>query len=121
MVQIIFSLLAIIAACSVAYKFSARSVGLPTRRYAEPFQKEAPSTARELSQFKNKIPFSDEIYEEIKFVIAVLQQKASNVDKVLKQEDASKFVVAVAAILEDAHKYGPPPRPKPIPEDAPPI
>lgn len=67
-----------------------------------------------MSQFKNKVPFSEDIYDHIKFVLSALSEKMRTKDAVLSSKDADRFVVAVAEILEDARKYGPPPRPKKI-------
>ena len=44
--------------------------------------------------------------------------KSSSMSAVLTQEDADRFVLAVEEIIVDAHKYGPPPRPKPRPLEA---
>ena len=76
------------------------------------FVKQTPQTPREMSAFKNKIPFSDHMYDHLKFVVGVISAKMANPEGVLSRVDANKFVIAVAEIIEDAHMYGPPPRPQ---------
>lgn len=69
-----------------------------------------PKTARERAQFKNKVPFSEEIYETIKRSIELLSER-KNSGQNLSVDDAKWLKDAVEVIIADAHKYGPPSRP----------
>eukprot|EP00601_Ochromonadales_sp_CCMP2298_P012832 CAMPEP_0173250236 /NCGR_PEP_ID=MMETSP1142-20121109/19471_1 /TAXON_ID=483371 /ORGANISM="non described non described, Strain CCMP2298" /LENGTH=112 /DNA_ID=CAMNT_0014182969 /DNA_START=85 /DNA_END=423 /DNA_ORIENTATION=+ len=67
-------------------------------------------TARERAQFKNKVPFAPETYEVIKAAILLLTKRTSGGEK-LTFEEAEWFRDAVDAIVDDAYKFGPPPKP----------
>jgi hypothetical protein len=70
----------------------------------------AAKTARDMTDFKNKVPFSAEIYETIKGSIEVLNTRIQGQEP-LTREEAEWLILAVDEIVADAHKYGPPPRP----------
>ena len=61
------------------------------------------------NQFKNQVPFSNEMYETIKTAVELLSGRsdASN-PAMLTSEEANWFADAVEAIIEDANMYGPP-------------
>ena len=73
-----------------------------------------PKTARERVSFKNKIPFTDDMYETIKRAIELLSKRARTdpAPEKLTVDEAEWFKGAVEIILEDAKKFGPPPRPE---------
>ena len=67
-------------------------------------------TAREKASFSNKIPFSEDMYKVLKTSIELLSRRST--DKVpVSKEEAQWFADAIDVIIDDAKKYGPPPRP----------
>lgn len=67
-------------------------------------------SAREMAKFKSKIPFDDNMYEVLKTAITLLSKRTTTTDP-LSAEEATWLVDAVDLIIEDAKKFGPPPRP----------
>ena len=59
-------------------------------------------------EFKNKVPFSDDIYATIKTAVSLLSARSSKEKTLLTQDEADWLVDAVEVILEDANRYGPP-------------
>ncbi len=59
-------------------------------------------------EFKNKVPFSKDMYETIKTAVNLLSARSSADKTLLTSEEADWFSDAVEAILEDANMYGPP-------------
>lgn len=58
-------------------------------------------TAREMTMFKNKVPFEEDVYETIKFVIETLNTRMK--DKIpLSQDVLRKFEQAVEVIIQDS-------------------
>jgi hypothetical protein len=76
----------------------------------KPWKKYVPRNAREMASFKNKIPFSETMYEKIKVTIELLNERARTGNP-LNQEQINTLRANTALIIEDAHKYGPPERP----------
>jgi hypothetical protein len=70
---------------------------------------EGKKTARERAQFKNKVPFGEETYEVIRAAILLLSKRSAG--EKLTVEETEWFRDAVEAIVEDANKFGPPPKP----------
>ena len=70
-----------------------------------------PKTARDRASFKNKVPFSEEIYETLKTGIELLSERVKSKSP-LTLEEANWLQNAAEVIIEDANKYGPPERPK---------
>ena len=81
-----------------------------------------PKTARERVSFKNKVPFSDDMYETLKRTIELLSKRArTDPDpEKLTVDEAVWLKGAVEVILEDAKRYGPPPRPERVAQPPPP-
>lgn len=73
-----------------------------------------PKTARERVSFKNKIPFSDDMYETLKKTIEMLSKRARTdpPPEPLTVEEAKWFAKSIETILADAKMYGPPARPE---------
>lgn len=59
-------------------------------------------------EFKNKVPFSGDMYETIKTAVGLLSARSSADKTLLTSEEAEWFSDAVEAIIEDANMYGPP-------------
>lgn len=77
-----------------------------------------PKTAREKAQFKNKIPFDENMYEVLKTAIELLSKRINGPEP-LSADEAGWLLNAVEAILADANMYGPPPKPpKSAPEES---
>lgn len=73
-----------------------------------------PKTARERVSFKNKVPFSDDMYATLKRAIELLSERVRTdpPGQPLSKEDAAWLSTAVEAIIADAKKFGPPSRPE---------
>ena len=69
-----------------------------------------PKTARDKASFKNKIPFNEDMYEILKSSIEILSDRM-NTKQPLTTEQAVWLSNAIEIIIEDANKYGPPPKP----------
>ena len=85
-----------------------------TRLYNEnetkAWQMAEPKTARERASFSNKIPFSEDMYKVIKKAIEILSKRSTDKTPITKAE-AQWFTDAIDIIIDDAKKYGPPPKP----------
>lgn len=68
-----------------------------------------PRTARERASFKNKIPFSESMYEVLKTSIQLLTERMKS-KAPLTIDEANWLSQAVETIIEDANMYGPPAR-----------
>ena len=82
--------------------------------------KPEPKTARERVSFKNKVPFSDDMYSTLKRAIELLSDRvrvdlSATQGVPLSKDDAAWLATAVEAIITDAKMYGPPVRPERIP------
>lgn len=77
-----------------------------------------PKSARERVAFKNKVPFSEEMYGTIKSAIELLSKRSRSdpAPEVLSVEEATWLRGAVDRIIDDAKMYGPPARPERKPE-----
>ena len=75
------------------------------------FKKYVPKNAREMSQFRNKIPFGDEMYDTLKWTVGTLSERMKSKDKPLDMATIDKLDQAIEEIIADAHMYGPPKRP----------
>ena len=73
-----------------------------------------PKNARDKASFKNKVPFSEEIYETLKTSVELLSERIKS-NKPLTVQQAEWLANAVEVIIQDANMYGPPERPKRIP------
>lgn len=73
-----------------------------------------PKSARERVAFKNKVPFSEEMYGTIKSAIELLSKRSRSdpAPQVLSVEEATWLRGAVDRIIDDAKMYGPPARPE---------
>ena len=65
-------------------------------------------SARDMASFKNKVPFSEDIYETIKFTIQTLSDRMKDKQPVTP-EVLAKLEDAVEIILQDARLPPPPP------------
>lgn len=74
-----------------------------------------PKTARDRVAFKNKVPFTDDVYETLKKCIELLSKRTRSnpAPEMLTVEEAAWFKNAVESVIADAKLYGPPPRPPP--------
>jgi hypothetical protein len=70
--------------------------------------------------FKNKVPFTEDVYETMKKAIELLSKRARTdpPPEILTVEEAKWFKSAIEVIIADAKKYGPPPRPARKPADS---
>lgn len=87
----------------------------PQSKQAWPAQVE-PKTARERASFKNKVPFSEHMYETLKTTIQMLSDRIKTSNPLSVQE-SEWLQTAVELIITDANLYGPPEKPKRIEED----
>ena len=91
----------------------------------------SPKSAKEKASFRNQVPFKDDVYGTLKGSIELLTKRlAMNKDlsgveisklsideraamalKSLTVDEAQWLVDAVEVIIDDAYRYGPPPRP----------
>lgn len=86
-----------------------------TRLYSEENEKKAwqmveAKTAREKASFSNKIPFNEDMYKVLKKAIELLSKRSTDKTPVTKNE-AEWFADAINVIIDDAKKFGPPPKP----------
>jgi hypothetical protein len=65
-------------------------------------------SAKAKQEFKNKVPFSDDVYETIKAAVNLLSARSSKERTLLTRDEADWFAEAVEVIIEDANRYGPP-------------
>lgn len=76
--------------------------------------RDEPQTARERAQFKNKVPFDEDIYEVMKATLKLFTKRIGNSERMpqkLSVEEAQWLQSAVEMIIEDARMYGPPEKP----------
>ena len=89
---------------------------LPLWNTKQPWQdnRPEPKSARERVAFKNKVPFSEEMYGTIKSAIELLSKRSRSdpAPQVLSVEEATWLRGAVDRIIDDAKMYGPPARPE---------
>lgn len=76
----------------------------------QPFQMVEPRTARDRALFKNKVPFSEDMYQTIKRMIELLSERVDS-QNALTVDDAKWFKSIIDDVIEDANMYGPPARP----------
>jgi hypothetical protein len=69
-----------------------------------------PKNSREMAKFKNKVPFSEDIFEKIKYSVSLLTERMKK-EKPLDIAAIDKLDTYIDEIIDDAHKYGPPERP----------
>ena len=74
-----------------------------------------PKTARDRVAFKNKVPFTDDMYETLKKCIELLSKRTRSnpAPEMLTVDEAAWFKTAVESVIADAKLYGPPLRPPP--------
>jgi len=88
----------------------------------------SPKSAKEKASFRNQVPFSEDIYETLKGTIELLtkrlamkkdvdvsklsiDERAAMAMKSLSVDEAQWLKSAIEVIIDDAYRYGPPPRP----------
>lgn len=76
---------------------------------------EEPKSAREKAAFKSKVPFSEDLYTVLKKSIELLSIRVRN-ERKLTKEEAVWFGDAIDVIMDDARRYGPPPKPERVDE-----
>jgi len=77
----------------------------------QPFVMKEPKSARDRAQFKNKVPFSEDMYKVLRRAIELLSQRVEVGAGPLTLDEAKWLEKAVDEIIEDAKLYGPPPKP----------
>lgn len=83
----------------------------------EPFVMKEPKSARDRAQFKNKIPFSEDMYNVLRRAIELLSRRVEVGAGPLPLDDALWLHKAVDDIIEDAKKFGPPQKPPRVVEN----
>jgi len=74
------------------------------------FKTYVPKHARDMSKFSNKVPFSEDMLEKIRFAIDLISGRMK--DKTpLNEESLDKLDAYINDILDDADKYRPAQRP----------
>lgn len=71
---------------------------------------EIPKTAKEMANFKNKIPFDEDMYVVLKTTIELMTSRIKNHEP-LKVTETAWLSDAVEIIIQDARTFGPPPKP----------
>jgi hypothetical protein len=82
---------------------------MATERKAWQSSRTEPLTAREKAQFKNKIPFDEDMYEVLKTAIQILSKRIK--EEPVDASEAQWFESAIDIIMTDAKKFAPPPKP----------
>ena len=86
---------------------SERAADGPGKKTTSPPPGTGKFSARDMASFKNKVPFSEDIYETIKFTIQTLSNRMKDKQPVTP-EVLAKLEDAVEIILQDARQPPPP-------------
>lgn len=75
-----------------------------------PFVMTEPKSSRDRAAFRNKIPFSEDMYNTMRKFIDILSKRIES-NSPISMEESSYLLEAVDIIIDDAKKYGPPVKP----------